>query len=365
MDPGSLTRATVGFLQSARMHVRRPAAWIGAAVALLPLIWTSLGVDPEQAWLVMPVGIACGGLAAAAAIGYPPCGLPDGRRQPWLPLWIARLAWPVTAAAVGAGVGRIFGVSGVTGATVIASAVLTTVAVFSAGRAGAEAVGATSAGLVIAAAASGGAAAAGLSRCPPGWQAGVACLVWACLVWAGLTWISGAGAGWEQYPLLGPGLVAEWSSPLVALAMVTTLLAMAGCFFLSPDLAAGYAWLAVAWFVCLAVPLAADGPGSRQAAGLIRATAGRPLLPGTVQRAGATAVFHAAVLGWPAVVALLLPAVGGVRAASPGIAVACLVVAAAILVAGVSLAGRRGGDTVLAVCLGLAAAAATVAAAKT
>ncbi len=345
--------AVLATTQLARMHARCPAAWLGCVTAAMPFAWTGGGIPAERTWLVLPLVITCGGLAAAAALGDPPIGLPDGRRQPWLPVWAGRVVWPLGAAAMAAIVSSLSGQDpwsavGI-GGGVVASIVLTAAVAFGVRAAGVESVLAVSSGLLSAAAAATTALAVGALEYPVLWQAAAASLASAVVAWT--LWRLSA---WEQGVFALGAAAGEQASPLVAISMVTVLAAMVGCFFLAPNLAAGYPVVALSWFICLAVPAATASSQPHCGLWLSRSAIGPVPLPGSVMRAAAKGLFQAAVLGWPAVVAMLLPAVDGSRAVHPGIAVGCLALAAVLLLAVVSGATRwgfRGGETPRAIYL--------------
>ncbi|MFM8415579.1 MAG: hypothetical protein ACKOCX_12750, partial [Planctomycetota bacterium] len=204
--------------------------------------------------------------------------------------------------------------------------------------------GAAAAAAIVAAAVGGGPAAQGLA---------------AIAAWS----LVAAGAMLE--PTLGPwdwqaGPMAprhRWPEAGHGLAMATSLAAMVGCFFLAPGLSWAYAALAVGWFVCLAVPAVLDADPGLGAQRLLRAAAGRPLAPGTVARGVRTCGVLAAILGWPAVVAAVLPAAEGGRVGSPLTAIASLAAALAVVLVATWAAAAAGGrsDTPRAVALALAA----------
>ncbi|MFM1902404.1 MAG: hypothetical protein RLZZ440_304 [Planctomycetota bacterium] len=351
--------AAAAGLRLAAIHAREPAAWIAAATAALPGLWLWGGVDPERGWLLVPVAIASGGLATTAALGDPPTGLPDGRRGPWLPLWLARVAWPLVACLAAGGLAALGdplpallqAVGGlVGGAAALAGG-------FAAHKAGCRGALAASSGLLAAAAGAGIAFGAGLLRVGPVGQLAAAAGSLAALsvVWR-LARPEAAAAS--------AGMVDGAASAVRSLAMLAALAAMVVCFFLAPQLAAGYAVVVVAWFVCLAVPAATGGLACRPAARLAASAVGRPALPGSVPLALTTAVFHAALLGWPAVVALVLPPVAGLRAVSPGVAIGWLVAAGALVVGVVAVCRARHGEVARATLLAATAAAAVMAATR-
>lgn len=343
-----------------RIHAREPAAWFGCLAAALPFGWLAAGVAPGRTWLVVPLALACGGMAMVAALGDPPAGLPDGRRRPWLPLWLARAAWPC-AGAVAASVlvwhfeaadvrltGLMSGCVAVGGGAACGSMLVSR-------RAGLDAAPTASTGLFVVAAGAVAAAAAGLMCASPVGQTTTA-LAAGLAAWRLVVGLAGRRPAEEP----APGFDGA-SSTLRAIAMLTTLVAMAVCFFLAPQLAAGFSVVAIGWFVCLAVPIATAGGRNRAAASLHRSTVGRPALPGSAALARATAVDHAALLGWPAVVAVFLPPVGGPRAVPPWAAILVLAAAAAVL----TMVGRGGrfGETTRSAMLTAAAGLAVAAAA--
>ncbi len=342
------------------IHARAPAAWLGGLAAALPFGWLAAGVAPGRTWLVVPLAIACGGLAMAASLGDPPLGLPDGRRRPWLPLWLARAAWPTAGVMAGSALALGAGAVGLRlvclmGGCVLVGGAAAFGSMFVARRAGLNAAPTASVGLFVVAAAAVTAAAAGLMRASPGGQT-LAALVAGLAAWR----LARGLAGNHQAEDPVGGSEGAFSS-LRPLAMLTTLLAMAVCFFLAPQLAAGFSVVAVGWFVCLAVPIATAGGLNRAAASLRRSAVGRPALPGSGGLARATAVDHAALLGWPAVVAVFLPPVGGPRAVPPWAALLVLAAAAGSLTA--AGWGSRLGETLRSAALTTAAALAVGAAA--
>lgn len=342
------------------IHAREPAAWFGCLAAVVPFGWLAAGVAPGRAWLVVPLAIACGGLATTAAVGDPPLGLPDGRRRPWLPLWLARAAWPAAAAiaaatlALGSQAVDVW-LAGLMGGCVVAGGATACGTMIAARRAGLDAAPTASAGLFVVASGAAAAAVAGLMGASPAGQT-LAAPVAGLAAWR----LAGGLAGRHQAEEAVAGFD-DAISALRAMAMLTTLVAMAVCFFLAPQLAAGYAVVASGWFICLAVPIATAGGRNRAAATLRRSAVGRPALPGSAALARTTALGHAALLGWPAVVAVFLPPVGGPRAVPPWAAVLLLAAAASVL----TVAGRGGrlGETVRSAVLAAAAGLAVGAAA--
>ena len=353
-------RAVSTLARLGRIQAREPAVWCGCLAAALPFGWLAAGVAPERMWLVVPLAIACGGLAMTAAVGDPPLGLPDGRQRPWLPLWFVRAVWPCAGAVAAAALVGPFAAVDVrlaclTGGCVAVGGVAAFGSMLVARRAGLDPAPTASVGLFVVAAGAVAAAAAGLMRATPAGQMTTA-LAAGLAAWRLVVGLAG------RYP--ADEAVAGFdnaSSALRAIAMLTTLVAMAVCFFLAPQLAAGFSVVAIGWFVCLAVPIATAGGRNRAAAAIRRSTVGRPALPGSRGLATATAIDHATLLGWPAVVAVFLPPVGGPRAVPPWAALLVLAAAAAVL----TVAGRVGrvGETTRSAMLTAAAGLAVGAAA--
>ncbi len=349
-----------------RIHAREPAAWLGCLAAALPFGWLAAGVAPERMWLIVPLAIACGGLALAAALGDPPPGLPDGRQRPWLPLWLARSAWPAAGAMVAAVLALGLGAVGLRTVCLMAGCVAVGCAaafgsIWGARRAGLDAAPAASAGLFVVATAATAATVAGLVQASPAGQV-TAALGAGLAAWRLAGGLAGGLSGGHAAVEADAGFDGARVT-LRALAMLTTLVAMAVCFYLAPQLAAGYSAVAIGWFLCLAVPIATAGSQNRAADSLRRSAVGRPALPCSRALAWATAVDHAALLGWPAVVAVFLPPVGGPRAVPPWAVVLVLAAAAVILTAAMAGWAGRGGETPRSAVLAAAASLAVGAAA--
>lgn len=140
--------------------------------------------------------------------------------------------------------------------------------------------------------------------------------------------------------------------------MATTLVAMAVCYFLAPEFAAWYAVVAAAWFVVLGVPAATTASGDHDALArrdLVETCVGRPRLPGTTAHALAAILTHAAILGWPAVVAAVLWRGAAWMSGGPVLAilvVASLATATAVIVWGADACGATR-DTAAAVIIAL------------
>jgi hypothetical protein len=319
-----------------RVDARRPSTWIAAVTAAGCGLWLP---DPGRETPVVAAAIACGGLLAVASIGRLPSGVPAGGDRSWRWLPVLRAAWPAIGFLAGGAVavcrGRGFAM-GTPGLASIAS-VATALAAAAVGPLPARSEAANASGpLGIA----GGAALAALAV----WAGGAATVFHV---------LGGLLAGALMAAALGPlrsGRL-DWpepaeerirgsdSGPLIA--MIASLAAMAGCYFLAPQFAWGYAALVTGLFVWLAVPQAtAFGPA---AAGFVRSAAGQPPLPGSLARAVRVTATYLGILVWPALVASLLPAAAGVRVGGPGDAVAwlgCLAVGLVLMVAAAVPAGR-------------------------
>ncbi len=330
---------------------------MAAAAGLLGGWWLA---DDGGGKPLLPAAIACGGLLAVAAIGRLPRGVVDGGRQPWrLPL-VWRLAWPIAGLLAGGwlaawvdaagGQWRSWVAVGVAAATALAAAVIA--------RRPPRTETATASCLLGITAAAAGAALA---------------------VWAGGGGVAGQGlAGLLAWGVLAAAIAVDHGGdPLdwlalaaergrgpeagQVVAMTAALVAMVGWYFLAPQFAWGYAVLAAGLFVCLAVPPATDF--SPAAAGFARTLAGRPPLPGTLARAVRGTGVQTAILVWPALVAVALPAAAGVRVGGPLVALLWLGAIAGWLLATVALAIRSGqGETARGAVLAAAAVALVLAA---
>jgi hypothetical protein len=243
--PGFLRRLVPVAATLLRFEVRRPASWLvaGAMLAVVAL------VPPVRAWAAS----AAGALLGLAAVGSLRRAAVSADLLP--ARIVARVAWPLAAAGAGAAVARLAG---------------------NAAAGSAAVAGAASCGVVVAAAAM--AAATRLPR--------------------------------VLVDHAEPAPAADWSPRLVgrtwadAAAMLSTLVAMAVCYFLAPEHAAWYPAIATTWFALLALPaatLVGGDEGPRR--DLATAGPGRPRLAGTPVAAVPTLLAYAAVLGWPAAVA--------------------------------------------------------------
>lgn len=348
-----------------RRDARRPASWLACGMAAAA--GASLAAT-DTAAVAVTTAIACGGWAAAAAMGRPPRGLVPGLVRLDAAWWWERAAWPLVgclAAAAGrwlwAGDGAAIAVG-----LAIGVGIMTAMAVAAATR-GATAADATSLGLVVAvvAAAAGtqGRSAVESLACSCGAAAGLAVIAWCA-------WRHGRGWSWHAderargaVSLAELGMARGGLRPaLSALAMATSLAGMAVWYFLAPTAAAGMV-VALGWFTALAVPAVLLGPAGRVAwSQLVATTDGTAGIrrPGGPWGAAALACGHAVVLGWPPLVAgLLLAAEGGLVPTAPllwpWLTVAVLTVAAALLVslALATAVARIDAETTLAWAAGL------------
>ena len=362
-----------------RIAARRPASWLAAAIALASCL--ALARAPATA-ATIAAAVACGGWSAVAAAGHAPRGIAPGRKVDAAGWW-ARTLWPL-AGATGAAVMLGPGFGGLVVAAGAVGILVATLGGSVAARHGAVAADATT----FAAFASTSAAATALVAGPP----------WFAVATAGAAAASILAAAWVAWRLgVGPpgpsaaepraprSLVAEVGlargglrRTLVALAMATSLAGLAGWYFLAPEAAAFGCPFAIGWFAALAVPAALIGPPTDRAWQAVAGAAAAPgagaaaawRRPTSLRLAVATALGHAAILGWPPLVAGLLQTaeatVGPVPGAAwPWIAVAALAVAAAALagLAFVAAAVPLERETALATAAGLVAAAAVLAAA--
>ena len=349
-----------------RIDGRRPASWLACGLAAAAV--AGLAATDSDATAVM-TAIACGGWAAAAAGGRPPRGIVPGMARLDAAWWWTRAAWPLGGGLAAAAVRWL--VAGDSSAIAVGfslGVVVTTAMAAAAAARNAAAADATSLGLVVASAA---AAAGAIGRsagetlaCSGAGAAAVAVAAWCA-------WRYGRGWPWhaDEDPRSSPSFAELGMArgavrrALSALAMATSLAGMAVWFFLAPAAAEAGSLAALGWFAALAVPAVLLGPSGRGAwRRLAATTAGPGGLRRPIGPPGAVSIAcgHAAVLGWPPLVAgLLLTAEGGFDPATPvfwpWLTVAALAVAAAVLVA-VCLAAsvaRVETDTALAWAAGL------------
>lgn len=344
-----------------RIDARRPASWLAcgmAAAAVAGLAATATGST------AMAAAVACGGWAAAAAAGRPPRGLAPGMVRLDAAWWWERAAWPLGGCLAAAVVRWMLAGDGVAPAVGIAAGIVVMAASGSAAAArGATAADAMSLGLVGATVAA-AAGAMGRSAVETLACSGAAAVMMAVIVWSAWRYARGwswpadeqarSAASFVELGMARGGV----RQALSAVAMATSLAGMAVWYFLAPTVAAAGTLAALGWFATLAGPAVLLGPAGRGAWRRLGAATAvpvglrRPLgLPGAV----ALACGHAAVLGWPPLVAgLLLTAEGGLDPATPvfwpWLTVAVLAVAAATLV-GLSLVAslaRVDGETAVA-----------------
>ena len=293
--PTRLRRLPPLVLGLVRVDARRTASWI-VVVATLAVIMLAPAAR-------LPAAAGGGVLLSLAAVGSllrEPAGsdLLHARLA-------ARLAWPLVAVAVGTGIATLVGRPADRAA--VAAAV---------------AAGAVTAAVVVAT----------LKRLPP------------------MGFVRGQFVEREPTSIGQSHLVGRsWGD---AAAMASTLIAMAICYFLMPELAGWYAVLATSWFTLLAVPNATIVGGDQRLRGdLVAAGPGRPRVAGTPAAAMPTLAAYAAILGWPAAVAAIVARERAWGWSDPLVALLLLsgmaVVAAALV--WVSAALRWRDDTTLAI----------------
>lgn len=326
--PGTtLPLAIVAWPLLARIDARRPASWIGLTVAVAaPWAGTSM------------VAIAMAAVAVIAAVGVlPEC---PGRRLgvAWL---LERAAWPAAGVAAGGLATWLMPTaSGPVAMAAVLGVVMSTVTVLVTSRLTASAADSASVSLAIAAMSAG----AGMVT----HSVAVAAATWSLMAAGamGLVRSRWPGIGTEgRLPrgtgdMTGGGLVSQ--SPMRRLlgrvAMATMVAAMAVWLVLDHERADLAVLVGVVWMVCLAVPAAFlqewCGPSWR---GLLLSAAHQRRgvrfggLP--VGLAMQSTIRHAAVLGWPAIVAAAV-GFGGPAGPWPGlwVAVGIVAVAAGIIV---------------------------------
>ena len=300
-----------------RVDARRPASWIAAAAAAAAVVMLARAAPPSG--MTDTAAGVCGGLLAAASLGSLAGGGGGGggEAERWRTRVLGRLAWPVAGTAAACVWLLTTGVAPretLRITVLVAGAAVMAVTLFrlSAWR-------------------------------RPGAGAGERHDV------------RHAGAAFSAAVGHGPPAVRSWPE---ALAMATTLAAMAVCYFLAPEFAAWYAVVAAAWFVVLGVPAATTASGDGDALArrdLVRTCVGRPRLPGTTAHALAAILTHAAILGWPAVVAAVLWRGAAWTSGGPVLAilvVASLATATAVVVWGADACGATR-DTAAAVIVAL------------
>lgn len=365
-----------------RIDARRPASWVAAGIAAAAGL--VLGRAPATS-ATIAAAVVCGGWAAVAAAGHAPRGIVPGRAACDAAVRWTRALWPLAGSAVaavwlanGAGAERPVVVA------VTLGVVVATWCGAAAARRGAAPADAAS----FAAVASTAAAAAGLPVSgvwPAVAAVGLAAVAIPAVAWAGWRLDVGLPEPADAEPRSPRPLAAELGlargglrRTLAALAMASSLAGLAGWYFLAPEAAAYGCPFAVGWFVALALPAALIGPPSGAAwQGVARSAATAATGAAVISRrptglhlAVAAAVGHAALLGWPPLVAGLLrtaeeATVGTVFASAwPWVAVAALAAGALALIALAALAAAvpLNRETALAVAAGLVAAATVLAA---
>jgi hypothetical protein len=233
-------------------------------------------------------------------------------------------------------------------AAISAAAAATATVATACSRRGIGPTDATSTALATAAAA--GAAAGvcaglprGLSLATVAWLAAAGAAWWlsgpACRAGAGFAW-QAERPGQKERSTAAATLLADGPAraALSTVAMLSSLAGMVVWFFLDPESGACYPLLALAWFVCLAVPQATSLPADGRAGMLARSAAGadNAWQGPAARRARASAGVHALVLGWPAVVALCVYGAGGFVRREPVVWPAATVAALAIAAGGVA-----------------------------
>lgn len=288
----SLKRWPVTWPLDFRVTARRPASWLAAIIGCA----ATMAARPLDAMsiAVLATVTAAGDLSDASSARSCGGGL------------AVRMVWPLMGVVVG-----IATSPGDEGMLACLAVLVTASTLWIVRRAGATGADLVSIAMVTATA---------------GLMAGVATdsIAASIAVWGALS----LGAAWllqvlpwrtaaDHLPRSGGGMVAGPTSPSVVhrllgwLAMATMLLAMVGWLLLDPTMAGWAAAVGIAWMLSLAVPVAVLGDrmfeaGSawtavlqstpRQWPGrMVIGSSGRPLIE--------TVVRHAAVLGWPALVA--------------------------------------------------------------
>lgn len=360
--------------RAAAVAARRPASWISAGAAASAVLWASWARLPPSACLFVSV------LACLAAMGDLPTGLlpPGGRgRHAEIGAWaVARGLWPLVGACLAQLVaGRQ---AWLPAAWAGAAVVVAMVGAVVSRSCGAKAADAAAVVVLLASMASAAAAMA------PGGalaQAAAAGLVWIAV--GGLAWAwwwtyrggdplavrTGPRAGrWDGElttidALPSSGTLRQW---LGRLAMLTALVGMAAWLVPAAAVDAGVSadgwitalprplrgilpWAAATavWFLALAVPQAIlqDGVAGARPWGRFMRTAAvvgtRPRL-GAARFAVGPLLTHAAVLGWPPLVAAILSLPSTAMSIPPLTIVVALLVGAGGVMAIVAAGARLG-----------------------
>jgi hypothetical protein len=333
------------------LESRRPAVWLAALGGGL----AGLTANPLAA-------VAAGALATVAASGERPAAWPPTARGLARGFRVVIPGVACVAASVAGG-----GATAAWACLGMGLAAITDAALASPTTSAADRVSATrvSASLALTAARSSGLAGpAAAVMITAVWLAGAAFMAWwerhpVSRGWAGRTGQSlprTGGVSIECGPLPTSGPTRRL---LGLMAMAVSLAAMAGWLLLAPEHADHAIEMTLAWFVCLAVPAALLQNGEAIRLGWERvfrsaAPAGRGRLrPGLGWSffAGRVALGHAAVLGWPALVALVVGFASPLGVRPAGLLLAALGSAAAVLIAGSLVAAwlRLRGETAFAI----------------
>lgn len=309
-----------------RIDARRPASWIGLAMAC-SAPWARGDVE----------AMAIATLAAVAAVGDVPRSIPGRADMHWL---AERAAWAATGVMAGAAsLAMTRGAEGETTGGVSFVAVVATAVMLHRGRAAElAAADAASVALVVAA----GALMAGMAA----GSVAAAVAIWFATAMAMAAWLSRARSSPALLPRGGDlvGVLTSQSPIRLTLgrvAMITMIAAMAGWLLLDPERAGWAAILGVAWMTCLAAP-AAILPADEEIRGMVEAVAR-----------------HTVVLSWPALVAAAVTGyLPGGPFAALAVAAGVAITACAILLVGlVSRTRRTSRETAFAVVLAVVAAA--------
>lgn len=338
-----------------RIEARRPRVWITTATAAVVGRELSLG-GPVGGLAALAIG--CGGVLAVAAMGRLPTGVPVGRAVGSRLAWL-RVAWVLLGLAGGVGMAACSsrGVPAPLFPILAAAAAVGTASVYAGGvRAGWTQPVAAGHALTLAGAA--GVAAVVAATAGGGGPVPALAALTAWLLLAAGTWVDQAAAG-RDWISVSSSARHRSAEPAQGIAMATSLAAMATCFFLAPQLSWAYAAIAVAWFVCLTVPPATEFTAAAAGRRLVAAATGRPALPGAPARALRLAVVVVGILGWPAVVAAVVPTLEAGGASGPLAALGWLATVAGVMLVAVASASSCGaGETARAAVLALVALAA-------
>lgn len=375
--PGDATPGSVGTLPApwARCRVarvlllasgRQPAVWL-AAVAAIGGLGGLATVGDEARPELLGAACAVGGVAGTAAIGAADAG-------PWIAV---RLVWPGIGLAVAALLtGR--GVSAVEAGIGLATAAGVAAGLRRYAAEAADALTATLVAVALVSLAAWGGAVAGHRA---GWAVGLSALAGLALPTAVVYGRPRLEPWFDPPPWTAPPeRTIPWPTDtrfrqrLVAVAMVVSLVAMVTGLFLVPAAAPAVAVVASGLIIVLALPPAClrhGGSRDRRWCWLERAAvrAADPAgtwwparLPAGAREAARGIAWHAAVVGWPACVAVALSAgepqrLQGALGVLLAVAVAAGGVAAAAYAGGRSTPGVIEGETAQAVGLAIAAGA--------